>query len=253
MALGLARAGAAVVITAAREKFELEDVVAEAASIDGAGRVVPIVADVSVCSECESVVAQTAETFGRIDILVNNAARGMRFVNEGFMEQASPFWDTDPETWRMMVDTNVNGPFYMARAVMPHFLTRHWGRIVNVTINAATMRRRGFSPYGASKAALESETITWAADCAGTGVTVNCLLPGGATNTGMVPDDVGEEIKAKLLDPDIVVPPLMWLVSENADGATGGRYIATNWDKSLPPDEAGENARGRAGWPVKGA
>ena len=84
----------------------------------------------------------------------------------------------------MIVATNVNGPFLMARAAAPHMMRQRWGRIVNISINHETMRRAGFSPYGPSKAALESETIIWAQDLDGTGVTVNALLPGGATDTG---------------------------------------------------------------------
>jgi NAD(P)-dependent dehydrogenase (short-subunit alcohol dehydrogenase family) len=74
-------------------------------------------------------------------------------------------------------------------------------------------RRRGFSPYGPSKAALESETIIWAQDLAETGVTVNALLPGGATLTGMIPDGVPDKVRSALLDPSIMVPPLLWLAS----------------------------------------
>ena len=66
-------------------------------------------------------------------------------------------------------------------------LAAGWGRTVNVSINAETTRRRGFSPYGPSKAALESATIIWAQDLAGSGVTVNALLPGGKALTGMIP------------------------------------------------------------------
>ena len=71
----------------------------------------------------------------------------------------------------------------MAREIAPHMIKRGWGRIINISMNHETMRRTGFSPYGPSKAALESETIIWAQDLAGTGVTVNSLLPGGATAT----------------------------------------------------------------------
>ena len=253
MALGLARAGSAVLVTAAREKAEIDAVVADAAAGDGAGPVQGLVADVTEPDECSRVVDEALSAFGRLDVLVNNAGRGMRYVNERFLEEAAPFWQTDPETWRMIIDTNVNGPFYMARAAMPHFLERGWGRIVNITMNAATMRRPGFSPYGPSKAALESETVIWAGECGGTGVTVNCLLPGGATLTGMIPDGVSDAVRKDLLDPEIMVPPLLWLVSEAADGATGGRYIATDWDLSLPPHLAAEKARVPAGWPVSGA
>jgi NAD(P)-dependent dehydrogenase (short-subunit alcohol dehydrogenase family) len=105
---------------------------------------------------------------GTVHILVNNAGRGMRFVSERFFDTPTSFWQTDPAVWRMIIDTNVNGPFLMARAVVPHMLEQRWGRIVNISMNHETMRRPGFSPYGPSKAALESETIIWAQDLAGT-------------------------------------------------------------------------------------
>jgi 3-oxoacyl-[acyl-carrier protein] reductase len=56
------------------------------------------------------------------------------------------FRQGQPEIWRLVIDTNVEGPFLMARAAVPRMLAAGWGRIVNVTINAETMRRRGFSP-----------------------------------------------------------------------------------------------------------
>jgi NAD(P)-dependent dehydrogenase (short-subunit alcohol dehydrogenase family) len=123
--------------------------------------------------------------------------------------QPSKFWQTDPAAWSMIVNTNVNGPFLMARAVVPRMIEQHWGRIINISINHETMRRAGFSPHGPSKEAVESETIIWAQDLAGTGVTVNSLLPGGATDTGMVRSDIRPEARRQLLDPNIMVAPLL--------------------------------------------
>ena len=111
----------------------------------------------------------------------------MRLVSDDFLTRPTRFWEVAPAVWRDIVDTNVNGPFLMARACAPALLASGRGRIVNVSMNHETMRRAGFSPYGPSKAALESETIIWAQDFAGTGVTVNALLPGGATETGLPP------------------------------------------------------------------
>jgi NAD(P)-dependent dehydrogenase (short-subunit alcohol dehydrogenase family) len=124
-----------------------------------------------------------------------------------------------------------------------------WGRIINVSINGDTMRRRGYSPYGPSKAALGSETIIWAQELAGTGVTVNALLPGGATLTGMIPADTPDEVKANLLDPAIMAPPLLWLVTTEADGVTGRRLLATRWKTDRSGKEAVEAAADQAGWP----
>jgi NAD(P)-dependent dehydrogenase (short-subunit alcohol dehydrogenase family) len=118
----------------------------------------------------------------------------------------------------------------MARAAMPHFLKAGKGRIINISMNWQTMRRKGFTPYGPSKAALESASMIWAQDLAGTGITVNTLLPGGATATGMIPAGVPDELRAILLDPDVIVPPLIWLASDASDGVTGKRITATEWN-----------------------
>jgi NAD(P)-dependent dehydrogenase (short-subunit alcohol dehydrogenase family) len=247
MALALLRAGANVVITAIRTPQEIEIVKQEGGEVREAGRLRSFVADVTREQDCRLVASQTTREFGAIHILINNAGRGMRFVSEKFLDTPTKFWQTDPAVWRMMIDTNVNGPFLMAREVVPQMLKQGWGRIINISMNHDTLRRAGFSPYGPSKAALESETIIWAQDLAGTGVTVNSLLPGGATNTGMVPRDIAPD---RLLDPGIMVPPLLWLVSEAAGQLTGARIVADLWDASLPPDLAAEKARGAAGWMV---
>jgi 3-oxoacyl-[acyl-carrier protein] reductase len=110
------------------------------------------------------------------------------------------------------------------------------------------MRRRGFSPYAPSKAALESETIIWAQDLEGTGVTVNALLFGGATLTGMVPQTVSEKAKSALLDPSIIIPPLLWPVSPEANGITGRRLVATKWPAGSDDKSAAEAATEQAGW-----
>jgi NAD(P)-dependent dehydrogenase (short-subunit alcohol dehydrogenase family) len=248
MALGLARAGANVVLTAARNRREIDQVAEEAAKSPAGGKVMQLVADVAREEDCQRVVSETVREFGAVHILVNNAGRGMRFVSEKFFDTPSKFWETDPAVWKMIVDTNVNGPFLMSRAAAPHMIKQRWGRIVNISINHETMRRAGFSPYGPSKAALESETIIWAQDLAGTSVTVNALLPGGATDTGMVPQDIPTNLRKQLLHPDIMIPPLLWLVSEAASGITGSRFAANLWDAALAPTQAAEKARMMAGW-----
>jgi NAD(P)-dependent dehydrogenase (short-subunit alcohol dehydrogenase family) len=237
MTLGLAKAGATVIATAAREAGEVERVSAEAAT----GRVLPVVADVAREDDCARTVATALDRYGRLDILVNNAGRGMKYVSENFMTQPTKFWETAPDTWRLVIDTNVVGPFLMARAAVPAMLAAGWGRIVNVTINADTMRRRGFSPYGPSKAALESSTVIWAQDLVDSGITVNALLPGGATLTGMIPSSFPDHLRAGLLDPSIMVPPLRWLASTKSNGVTGQRIIAADWREESPVASA-------AGW-----
>lgn len=248
MVLGLAQAGIHVVATAARERAEIEAVAEEVQRNCGGSRVLPLVADVTQNDDCAEVVDAAVKRFGRLDILVNNAGRGMKYVSNEFLTEPTRFWDVAPETWRLVIDTNVNGPFMMARYAVPVMLKAGWGRIVNVSVNQGTMRRRGFSPYGPSKAALESETIIWAQDLEGTGVTVNSLLPGGATLTGMIPQTVPEMTKLTLLDPSIMVPPLLWLVSAEADGMTGRRLVATKWRAGSDGKSAAEAATEQVLW-----
>jgi len=239
MVLGLARAGVRVVATAAREQAEIEAVAAAA----GERIVLPILADVTREADAQRVVMAALERFGRLDILINNAGRGMKYVSESFMTEPTRFWEVEPDTWRMVIDTNVNGPFLMARAATPYMVRAGWGRIVNVSVSHSTMGRPGFSPYGPSKAALESETLIWAQDLHGTGVTVNALLPGGATLTGMIPEGFPQNARGRLLDPAIMVPPLLWLVSDETEAISGCRITANRWDEGNPLA-----AIERAGW-----
>ena len=97
-------------------------------------------------------------------------------------------------------------------------------------MNEQTMVRRGFVPYGPSGAAVEALSRVMEADLAGSSVTVNILLPGGATRTGMIPDGVSAQARGALLDPDVMGPPIVWLASDRAVGVHGRRIVATEFD-----------------------
>jgi 3-oxoacyl-[acyl-carrier protein] reductase len=222
IAASYAQEGARVVVVAARQKAEIEEV---ASGIGGTA----LLADVSKPADVRRLVDKVVSRFGRIDILVNNAARGMRFVNEEFMTTPKPFWEADPDAWRMVIDTNVSGVFLLTRAVVFHMLKGAWGRIINISINRETMVRKGFSPYGPSKAALESMSTIWAQELAGTGITLNMLLPGGATNTGMIPRSFPESKRRELIDPVVMGPPAVYLASDEAGDVIGQRIVATEW------------------------
>jgi 3-oxoacyl-[acyl-carrier protein] reductase len=222
IAEAFAREGANVVVTAARQRNEIEQV---ASKIGGTA----VLADVSNKDDVRKLVDAVLSDFGRIDILVNNAARGMKFVNESFMTEPKPFWEADPDMWRMVIDTNISGVFLMTRSVIPHMLERRFGRIINISMNHETMKRKGFTPYGPSKAALESMSTIWAQELEGMGITLNVLLPGGATNTGMIPAAFPEPKRKELIDPAIMGPPAVYLASDDASGINGQRIIAIEW------------------------
>jgi gluconate 5-dehydrogenase len=166
---------------------------------------------------------------GGIDMLVNNAGIGMRTVNPRFMTEHQPFWRVTAAGFRDVLETKATGCFLMARAVVEPMLAQGGGRIVNVSMNTQTMTRRGFVPYGPAGAAVEALSRVMAADLAGSPVTVNLLLPGGATDTGMVPDDVSPEVRSGLLSPSIMGPPIVWLASPDAAGVHDERIVATEF------------------------
>ena len=103
------------------------------------------------------------------------------------------------------------------------------GRVVNISMNESTMVRGGFVPYGPAGAGVEALSRVMAADLEGTNVTVNLLLPGGATDTGMIPDDVSAETRAAHLDPAVRGPPIVWLASPEAAGVHDRRIVATEF------------------------
>jgi NAD(P)-dependent dehydrogenase (short-subunit alcohol dehydrogenase family) len=158
----------------------------------------------------------------------------MKDVSPEFLTEPTRFWETKPEAWKMVVDTNVNGPFFMARAVVPRMLAAGGGSIVNVSINYEPMKRRGFSPYGPSKAALESESIIWAQDLEGSGIRLNVLLPGGATESGMLPSGLSEQMRSRLLRPGVVAGPAIYLASDDSSHLSGHRLVATDWTPESP-------------------
>lgn len=174
-------------------------------------------------------VARASETWGGVDMLVNNAGIGMRSVNPRFMSQNQPFWEVSPDGFRDVVETKLVGCFLMAREVLPLMLRAGHGRIVNISMNEQTMVRRGFVPYGPAGAGVEALSRVMAADLADGPVSVNILLPGGATRTGMITDGVTPEILAGLLDPSVMGPPIVWLASEEAARVRDRRIVATDF------------------------
>jgi NAD(P)-dependent dehydrogenase (short-subunit alcohol dehydrogenase family) len=179
-----------------------------------------------------SAVAAAWSRLDGIDLLVNNAGIGMRTVNPLFMTEPRGFWTVPPDGFRDVIATNLTGYFLVAREVTPRMLDAGGGRIVNVSMNHATMTRAGFVPYGPSRAGAESLSQIMAADLRETPVTVNMLLPGGATRTGMVPDEHAAGLR-NLLEPEIMGPPIAWLASAEAAGVTGERIVATEFEQWL--------------------
>jgi gluconate 5-dehydrogenase len=225
MASALAMAGATVALTG-RSRQRASSVADELPGALG------VELDVRDESSVARAVDQAWSRLGRIDMLVNNAGVGMRTVNPRFMTHPQGFWEVPVEGFRAVVETNLTGYFLVAREVTLRMLAAGGGRIVNISVSQSTMNRAGFVPYGPSRAGSEALSRIMAADLRDTGVTVNVLLPGGPTVTGMLPLDAVPEGR-QLLQPAVMGPPIVWLASDEAAGVHDERIVAVEFERWL--------------------
>jgi 3-oxoacyl-[acyl-carrier protein] reductase len=243
MALGLAREGHPVVAVGHIES-DVAEMEAEAEKMRISRHFRPLAADLREASECDRVVAATRERFGKVDILVNNAGLTFTYIDPARFRRNSMqrFWQVGDEIVENVIATNYLAADRLSRRVAPEMIERRWGRIVNVTTKLDTMNRVGTHPYGASKAALEMATEVWAKDCADLGLTVNIVNPGAGANTPGMAEEMrkasAEGRVSRLVEPDEMVPPLLYVVSTAADEVNGWRFDANLWNPDLPPGEA---------------
>jgi len=216
--------------------------------------ILPLAADLREPNDCDEVIGKTLARFGSVDILVNNAGLTFTYIDPPRFRRGTPqnFWQVSDEIVENVIATNFLAADRMARRVAPAMLEVGWGRIINVTTKLDTMNRLGTHPYGASKAALEMATEVWAKDAEGSGLTVNIVNPGAGANTpGMAVEmrDMSADGRApKLVEPDEMVPPLLYVVSREADKVNGYRFDANAWNANLPPAEAAKAVSRPAGF-----
>jgi NAD(P)-dependent dehydrogenase (short-subunit alcohol dehydrogenase family) len=202
---------------------------------------------------CDALLAEARQRFGGLDMLVNNAGLTFTYTDpDRFANGPKRFWEMTDEIVRNTMDTNYMVADQLGRRVAPILLARGWGRIINVTTKLDTMTMRGSVPYGPSKAALELATEVWAKELAGSGVTVNIVNPGAGANTpGMAQqmrDWSASGEKPRLVEPDDMVPPLLFVASSEADAVNGYRFDANTWRADLPPAESARLTGRRAGF-----
>lgn len=178
--------------------------------------------DVTREDEVDASVKITLERFNRIDILVNSAALKMAAIVPRERRATYHFWEIEPERWRDLLEVNLTGVFLCCRRVAQEMAARRAGSIINITTSDETKLRRGYSPYGASKAALEAFSLSIAKELKPLGVRVNLLQPGGAVNL------IGEN-DPSLLPYDVVVPAALFLASDESRDLHGEMIVAKDW------------------------
>jgi NAD(P)-dependent dehydrogenase (short-subunit alcohol dehydrogenase family) len=210
--------------------------------------VLTVQADIARAEDCAMAVERVRASCGGLDVLINNAGIGMSTIREDHFAQPVRLMEITPDYWRRTFEVNCMGAFLMMRAAVPPMVAQGWGRVVNVTTSFFTMLNEGFVPYGPAKAALEAASAIWAKEFQDTGVTVNVLIPGGPTDTRMVPTSA-PFARSEMIPPAAMAPPAQWLASPASDGVTGRRLVAGLWNTALPPEEAAAAAGAPIAWP----
>jgi NAD(P)-dependent dehydrogenase (short-subunit alcohol dehydrogenase family) len=219
LTLAFAKEGAKLAICARRGQ-ELENVKHEAESLGA--EVLAIKADVSIARDAEKFVSLTEETYGRIDVLINNAS----ILGPSPMPQLIDFPEED---FAEVIRVNSISPFLVARRVLPGMLQRNEGCVINVTSEAGNVGYAGWGAYGISKFAVEGLTETWADELRESNVRMNMVDP-GEMNTEMhdlaVPD-----CDYDLVEPEDVVPVFLYLASDESRDMNGQRIQAQAFSK----------------------
>ena len=249
LALGLVESGMNVVMMD-RDEQTLHATRAEAEALAPAATL-GVAGDVTSETDAARVIAAARSTFGRIDALVNNAGIGRHTVRGDFLQRPIPFWELTVAQWRRFIDVNATGFFVMTSAVVPLFVEQGYGSIVTVTTSMDTMIGAGCVGYGGSKAAVEATMATLALDFAGTRIRANVLVPGGPVDTPAFPDD-GTIPRSAFIAPETMLPPLRWLLSREAEGVSGQRFVARLWNAADADSGGGEGARAPIAWPQLG-
>lgn len=253
MALGLARDGIRV-CAVGHIASDVDEFMAEAKAAGCAERVFGLVADLRDGAECDRVIAETEKRFGKVDILVNNAGVTFTYIDPTRFTERGPkkFWEISDEIVQTTMDTNFVAADRLARRLAPKMIAQGWGRIVNVTTKLDTMNQPGGSPYGPSKAALEMASEIWAKNVEGTGLAIAIVNPGAGANTlGMAQEmrDWSREGKvARLVEPEDMVPPLLWVVNAPTARVNGKRYDANTWIKGIDPAESAAKTERNVGF-----
>ncbi len=218
IAIGLAREGAKIVVNYVSKAAAAEEVVGEIRAAGGEAAAVQ--ANVGDLAQHERLVAAARERFGRIDILVNNAA----------MTHRQPFLDATAEAWDETMGVNLKGVYFLSQAVARVMTAQRSGKIINISSVHDVRAMLDNSIYNITKAGLVMLTKSLALELAEKGIQVNCVSPGAILTDDTRPrladaayrDKVLAKIPARRVgEPEDVVGAVLLLASSESDYITG--------------------------------
>jgi NAD(P)-dependent dehydrogenase (short-subunit alcohol dehydrogenase family) len=222
VAIAFAREGADVLISYLNEDEDAQDT---GDWIEKAGRKAVLVpGDIQSADHCRTIVATAVEQFGRVDILVNNAAHQMTFEN---------IEDIPDEEWEATFRTNIHPMFYLAKAAVPHM--QEGAAIINTTSVNADMPKQTLLPYATTKGAIQNFTGGLAQLLADKGIRVNCVAPGPVW-TPLIPSTMPpEEVKkfgsdypmGRPAQPKELAPVYVMLATDEASYVSGTTVAVT--------------------------
>jgi len=178
------------------------------------GQALAIKTNVLVQDEVETMVRKVVDEWGRIDILVNNAA----------VAAPGPFIETTTRRWNLVIGVNLLGTFLCTHAVVPFMIKQKGGSIINTSSGAADSRVFGVTglAYGTAKAAIEHFTCSLAAELGPYNIAVNCYKPAqGVATEGFVFNLPPDYDKSRLIGPEKMVKAALFLAQQDAKGLTG--------------------------------
>ena len=222
MSLGLAAAGADVIVVSRR----LENCEAVADEIRGMGRrALALSAHVGHIEDLDTVIARAYDSFGHVDILINNA--GMNPVIGELSE-------LQPELFQKLFDVNTRGPWYLASRMAPRMAEHGGGSVINVISVAGLKPSALVGFYAATKAALEALTKVMAAEWANRGIRVNSLAPGSyhsdlfdsaAMMPGYLEGAINASLQKRVAETDEIIGPVLYLASDLSSFTTGHTLV----------------------------
>ena len=223
IAEGLAARGAWVVVNN-RDRDGTDPAAAVVAAIEaGGGRAVAERSSVEEADAADNMVAAALDRFGRLDLVVANAA----------VTDRSTFAKADLDAFRHVMEVDFFAPVALAKAALPH-ITAQAGRLLFVTSVAGFYGEYGVSSYAAAKGALGAFAKTLGLELARHGVKVNLLSPFAATQ--MTEGFVSPEIAATLR-PELVVPAALWLLGPDVEISGATVVAAANWFRAVVTGE----------------